>query len=141
MLRIAAKTKVSPQEATKLAVSYFGPEGLKMTINEQTPEYAFFVQGDGNVEVYADVEDNITTVEFVSREYEAQVKEFIGKVLPPLPVKQPLKMWVSLALIAIGIIAALVGWFGFDSVTGVVIGVIIALIGVALNNISVPRKS
>jgi len=141
MLRIAAKTKVSPQEAIKLAIGYFGPNGLKMTINEQTPEYAFFVQGDGNVEVYANVQDNVTAVEFVSREYEAQVKQFIEKVLPPLPRKQPVMMWVSLALIVIGIIAALVGWFGFDSVTTVVIGVIIALVGVALNNITIPRKS
>jgi len=141
MLRIAAKTKVTPQEAIKLAIGYFGTDNLKMTISEQTPEYALFVQGDGNVEVYASVQENVTVVEFVSREYETQVKEFIQKVLPPLPAKQPVKMWISLALIVIGIVVALIGWFGYERITGVVIGIVIAFAGVALNNIAVPRKS
>ena len=57
-----------------------------------------------------------------------------------MPKKQPIKLWISLALILIGVIFALVGWFGYDSVTGVVIGVVIGFCGIALNNIIGQRK-
>jgi len=140
MIRLVVKTAVSPQKVIDLAVGFFGPNGLNMTIEEQTAENAQFVKGDGNVEISARIEENTTSVELVSREWEHQVTEFTQKILPPVPKKQPITLWISLALIIIGVIVAVVGWFAYGHITAVVIGVVIGFAGLALNNIIGQRK-
>jgi|WetSurMetagenome_2_1015567.scaffolds.fasta_scaffold00853_4 hypothetical protein len=140
MISLVVKTSESPQKVIDIAVRYFGPNGLNMKIEEQNPESILFVKDNGNVEIVARKEDNTTSVEIVSREWEHQATEFTRRILPPVPQKQPFILWLSLALIAIGVIIAVVAWFTFGKVTGVVIGVIIAFVGVALNNIIRPRN-
>ena len=80
MLKIATKTKMSPEEAIKRAVEFFGPGGYELEVKEQKPDCASFEGGGGGVEVTACSEEKGTSVELESREWDYQVKEFIGKI-------------------------------------------------------------
>lgn len=81
MLKIGTKTKLSPEEAIKRAVEFFGPDGrYGLKVTEQTPESACFEGGGGGVEVAACAEGEATQVDLISREWDYQVREFISKV-------------------------------------------------------------
>jgi len=80
MLRIATRTKMSPEEAIKRAVEFFGPGGYGLEIKEQGPACAYFEGGGGGVEVTACAEEEGTSVEMESREWDYQVREFAGKI-------------------------------------------------------------
>ncbi len=80
MLTIVTKTKLSPEEAIKRAVEFFGPGGYGLAIKNQTPDCASFEGGGGGVEVTACSGEKRTSVELFSREWDYQVKEFIGKI-------------------------------------------------------------
>ena len=80
MLKIATTTKLSPEEAIKRAVEFFGPGGYGLEVKEQQPNCASFEGGGGGVDVTACVEEKRTSVELVSREWDYQVKEFIRKI-------------------------------------------------------------
>jgi hypothetical protein len=77
MLRIAAKTRWTPEEAINKVVKYFGPDGYKLNIISQTDTSACFEGGGGSIEVKAGDEDGKTSLEFLSVEWDYQVKEFI----------------------------------------------------------------
>ncbi len=80
MLRIATRTKLSPEEAINKAVEFFGPEGYKLEVKERSADCATFEGGGGGVEVSACAEEGGSSVELISREWDYQVKEFIRKV-------------------------------------------------------------
>ena len=80
MLKIATKTKLSPEEAVKRAVEFFGPGGYGLKVMEQSTNCAYFEGGGGGVEVTACTEEKGTSVELISREWDYQVKEFIRKI-------------------------------------------------------------
>ena len=80
MLNIAITTKLSPEEAVKRAVEFFGPGGYGLEVKDQQPSCAYFEGGGGGVEVTACVEEKGTSVDLVSREWDFQVREFIGKI-------------------------------------------------------------
>jgi hypothetical protein len=80
MLRIATKTKLTPEEAIEKALKFFGPEGYKLTITGQTDTSAGFEGGGGTVAITACAENGKTDVELFSREWDYQVKEFIRLV-------------------------------------------------------------
>jgi len=80
MLKIATKTKLSPEEAIKRAVAFFGPGGYGLEVNEQSTHYAHFEGGGGGIEATACAEEKGTSVELLSREWDYQVKEFISKI-------------------------------------------------------------
>jgi hypothetical protein len=77
MLNISAKTKLAPQEAIAKVIEYFGPRGYKLKIMEQTETTAYLEGSDGSVAVTASVVDKKTTLDFISLEWDYQVKEFI----------------------------------------------------------------
>jgi hypothetical protein len=77
MLRIAAKTKLSPEEAIKKVIAYFGPGGHKMQITRQTEDSVTFEGSGGSIEAAAVKEDGKTSLEFISVEWDYQVREFI----------------------------------------------------------------
>ncbi len=79
MLRIATKTKLSPDDVVNKAVDYFGPNGYHLDIKEQSSGCVYF-EGGGGVEVTTCLEDDGTSVEFTSSQWDYQVKEFIGKI-------------------------------------------------------------
>ena len=79
MLRIATETKLSPEEAIKQAIEFFsGNYGLE--VKDQEPTHAYLEGGGGGIEIAAKTQDNKTSVEIVSREWDFQVKEFIRKI-------------------------------------------------------------
>jgi hypothetical protein len=77
MLNISVKTKLMPGEAIKKVADYFGPHGYKLKIIEQTDVAAYFEGGGGSVAVSASQGESKTTLDFVSIEWDYQVKEFI----------------------------------------------------------------
>ncbi len=80
MLKIVTKTKLTPEEAVKRAVEFFGPGGYGLTVKEQNPDCAYFEGGGGGVDVTACAEGKGASVELESREWDYQVKEFIAKI-------------------------------------------------------------
>jgi len=80
MLSLSTKTKLKPEQVVKRAVDFFGPKGYKLNITNQSADYAVFEGGGGGVEVRTSVESRQTSVDLVSREWDFQVKEFMGKL-------------------------------------------------------------
>jgi hypothetical protein len=81
MIKLAKKSKLSPEEAVKRAVAFFGPGGLGMKITEQTPTCAYFRgTGENYVNVTTCVEGKGTSVEVESREWDQEAKEFMRKI-------------------------------------------------------------
>lgn len=80
MLKIATKTKLTPEETTARAKDFFGPGGYGMSITDETPTSVCFEGGGGGVEIGACAEDGGSGVDFVSREWDFQVTEFIARI-------------------------------------------------------------
>jgi hypothetical protein len=80
MLRIATKTKLTPDDVITNAIQFFGPEGFKLKITNQTEKSASFDGGGGSIEISTCEGDGKTTVDFISREWDYQVKEFIRAI-------------------------------------------------------------
>ncbi len=80
MLKMSAKTKLSPEEVIKRAVAFFGPSGYGLEVKDESAGYVCFEGGGGGVEVSASPEGKRASVELVSREWDYQVKEFLGKI-------------------------------------------------------------
>jgi hypothetical protein len=77
MLNISTKTKLTPEEAIIKVVKYFGPGGYKLKIMEQTDTSAYLEGSGGSIAVTATKDDSKTTLDFISTEWDYQVKEFI----------------------------------------------------------------
>jgi hypothetical protein len=80
VLRIATKTKLTPEDVIKKAVKFFGPEGYKLKITSQTETAASLEGSGGTIELSACIDEGKTTVDFLSREWDFQVKEFIKMI-------------------------------------------------------------
>lgn len=80
MIRIETKTKLSPEEAIKRAVEFFGPMGHGLEVKDQGPECAYLEGGGGSITVIACAEKGVTRVELLSREWDYQAKEFISRI-------------------------------------------------------------
>ena len=80
MLRIAATTKLTPEESTDRAKQFFGPNGYGLRITDETPTSVCLEGSGGGVEVSACPEGKGAKVDFLSREWDHQVKEFIRDI-------------------------------------------------------------
>ncbi len=80
MLKIAKKTKSTPEDVIKKAVEFFGPSGYGLKVTEQAEACASFEGGGGGVSITACSEGKRTSVEIETREWEYQVKEFLRKI-------------------------------------------------------------
>jgi hypothetical protein len=80
MLRITTKTKLTTGDVIANAVKFFGPEGYKLKITNQTETSANFEGSGGFVEISACDDKGKTTVDFTANEWDYQVKEFIHKL-------------------------------------------------------------
>ena len=81
MLNISTKTKMTPEEAIKKAIAFFGPDGYKLKIVNQTETSASFEGQGGTIDINACQQKGYSSVDFISREWDFQVKEFINTVL------------------------------------------------------------
>ena len=80
MLRIGTDTKLTPEDAVKKAVDFFGPKGYKLKITQQTATSVNFEGGGGFIELTASADKPRTKVEIMSREWDFQVNEFLKKI-------------------------------------------------------------
>ncbi len=79
-MRIAAKTKLKPEEVLRRAVNFFGPGGQGLEIKNESSGYVCFEGGGGGVEVVTSAGGKGASVELVSREWDYQVKEFLSNI-------------------------------------------------------------
>ena len=77
MLRIATETKLTPKQVMGKAISFFGSDGLKLSITSQTETEISFEAEEGFVTMAAGANKGKTAVEFTTREWESQVEQFI----------------------------------------------------------------
>ena len=80
MLNIETTSKLSPEEAIKRAIKFFGPDGYGLAIKDETPLFAEFEGGGGGVAISASADKKGSKIEMESREWDYQVKEFLGKI-------------------------------------------------------------
>ena len=80
MLRLEAKTKLSPEKTVEQAVAFFGPDGYGLEVKENYKNHAYFEGGGGSVAVTTSIKDEKTSVDIVSREWDFQVQEFLEKI-------------------------------------------------------------
>ncbi len=80
MLSIETTSKLSPEEAIKRAVKFFGPQGYGLEVKEEAPCCVEFQGGGGGVAVTASAREKGSTVSLESLEWDYQVKDFIGKI-------------------------------------------------------------
>jgi len=81
MVKLVKKSKLSPEEAVKRAVAFFGPGGLGMKVTEQSPTCAYFRGiGESYVNVTTCAEGKGSSIEVESREWDIEAKEFMGKI-------------------------------------------------------------
>ncbi len=80
MLKLNTRTKRQPEEVVKKALEFFGPGGYGLKVTEQNDTCASFEGGGGEVRVTACADDKGTSVDLESREWEYQLREFIGKI-------------------------------------------------------------
>jgi len=80
MTRISAKTKLTPEEVVRRAVTFFGPGGYGLKVENRSSDCVYFEGGGGNVEVITSAEGKEVSVELVSREWDYQVREFMSNI-------------------------------------------------------------
>ena len=80
MIRLGKHTKMSPEDAVKKAIDFFGPKGYGLKFIDNGPLCAMFEGAGGTVEITACAEGKGASVEVVAQEWDAQAKEFMGKI-------------------------------------------------------------
>lgn len=80
MLRIATKTKLAPEKVISEAIDFFGPSGYKLKVIDQDDASINFEGGGGSIGITVCQEDSKNSVEFLSEEWDYQVKEFIKQI-------------------------------------------------------------
>ena len=53
MLRIATRTKLTPEQTIKKAIDFFGPNGYKLKVTEQTNDSVSFEGSGGSIGITA----------------------------------------------------------------------------------------
>jgi len=61
-------------------VAFFGPGGYGLAVENRTAGYVCFEGGGGTVEVSASAQGKGASLELVSREWDYQVKRFLGTI-------------------------------------------------------------
>ena len=80
MLRMVTTVRITPEEAIRQAIKFFGPEGYQLEIKEQSPTCAYFEGAGGHVEVTSCTDEKGTSVELVSQEWDYEAREFLRKI-------------------------------------------------------------
>lgn len=80
MLRLECKTKKSPEQTVQKLKGFFGKGGLGLDLREETPMCLTFEGGGGYVSVTLCEEGGKTRVDFVTQEWDNQVKDFASRL-------------------------------------------------------------
>jgi hypothetical protein len=80
MARYGKESKQSPAQVMKKAIEFFGPGGLGLEIKEEGEDCASFEGGGGHVFVQVCEKGRGSEVDLETREWDYQVKQFMGKI-------------------------------------------------------------
>ncbi len=80
MIKISRESKLTPQEAIKKAVAFFGRGGLGLELKEEDSCNAYFEGGGGGIRVSAATSKKGSSVDVESVEWDFQAKEFLGRL-------------------------------------------------------------
>jgi hypothetical protein len=80
MIKLEAKTKLSPAEMMNRLKHFFGKEGLGLETTEETPECLNFEGGGGYVNASICFEKGETRLNLLTQEWDYQVKKFISEL-------------------------------------------------------------
>ncbi len=80
MALYSVTTKKDPEHVVEQAIDYFGEEGLGLSLTRENPCCATFEGGGGHVTVTASRKEDRTEVELETREWDYQVKQFMGQI-------------------------------------------------------------
>lgn len=80
MARYGIKTSMTPDQVLDLAQAFFGPGGEGMTEQERGACCARFQGSGGHVMVTTAEENEKTAVDIETREWDYQVKRFMGRL-------------------------------------------------------------
>ncbi len=80
MIKLEAKTKLSPEELVLRLKRVFGKEGLGLEITDETPECLYFEGGGGYVNASICPEKGKTRLDLLTQEWDYQVKKFISEL-------------------------------------------------------------
>ncbi|MCL4535431.1 MAG: hypothetical protein M1370_09770 [Bacteroidetes bacterium] len=75
-MRLQTSTSLKPAEVLERAVKFFGEGGLGLKLEQRTEDTLYLTGGGGSITVSV-APGARTIVEFVEREWEQQMKEFI----------------------------------------------------------------
>jgi len=80
MARYGVDSKLSPAQVVDRALEFFGPGGAGLEVTEQAECCARFEGGGGHVFVNASEKGKGSEVELETREWDYQVKQFMGQI-------------------------------------------------------------
>lgn len=76
----AKQVKASADEVLERAAKFFGAGGLGLTQESSEPGCLQFSGGGGHVALTTTAKDGSTEVNLETREWDTQVREFLGKI-------------------------------------------------------------
>ena len=80
MLNLERRTKLSQEEVLQKLKRFFGKSGLGLELNDETPHCLTFTGGGGYVTATLCSEEGQTRVDFVTQEWDHDVKEFASRL-------------------------------------------------------------
>ena len=80
MIKIGKESKLTPGEAVKKAVEFFGPKGYGLAVKDECDTSVTFEGGGGSVVVSTCASEKGSSVDLEAVEWEIQAKEFLSKL-------------------------------------------------------------
>ena len=80
MLKLETKSKLPPEQIVDELKGFFGEGGLGLSLEDESSQCLSFQGGGGYVTATLCPEENETRIEFVSQEWEIQVKKFTSEL-------------------------------------------------------------
>lgn len=82
MLRLAIKTRMTPEEIRVRAIDFFGPDGYGLEAEERSATSLLFRGAGGSLELITEpLDGDETSVDILSKDWEYQARRFIEEVL------------------------------------------------------------
>jgi len=78
MLSMTKNTKLKPDDVLKKAATFFGGGGFGLKVMEEDKNHIYLEGGGGGVNVIVSAGVKGTKVDVETREWETQVKDFMG---------------------------------------------------------------
>jgi hypothetical protein len=79
-MRYQVTTKLSPPEALQRAIEHFGAQGVGLQLVDQNEVGVSFTGGGGHVSIAACADNNHTTLEVETREWDYAVRQFMQRL-------------------------------------------------------------